>query len=137
MELDLNLSPPSGLVAHGAISPSLDEITAAGAPDEFKVDGESVLLGHGQIGARLRGRRWSLAEGIGLPLGVFLGLVAGGVRVSMCSFSELANVGIMAIGICKPALSVVEAFTGEGLEQVPALNERRLFRGILESGRVI
>ena len=31
-----------------------------------------------------------------------------GVRMGVCSFSELANVGIMAIGICKPALSVLK-----------------------------
>lgn len=31
-----------------------------------------------------------------------------GVRMSVCRFSELANVGIMAIGICKPALSVLK-----------------------------
>ena len=31
-----------------------------------------------------------------------------GVRMSMCRFSELANVGIVAIGICKPALSVLK-----------------------------
>jgi len=30
------------------------------------------------------------------------------VRVCMYRFSELANVGIMAIGICKPALSVLK-----------------------------
>jgi len=30
------------------------------------------------------------------------------VRMSVCRFSELANVGIMAIGICKPALSVLK-----------------------------
>lgn len=77
----------------------------------------------------------------------------------MCSFSELANVGIVAVGVCKPALSVlkgertsfkenkgkekqdvrtdIEAFTGEGLEQVPALNEGRLFRRIVESRGII
>jgi len=30
------------------------------------------------------------------------------VRVRMYRFSELANVGIVAIGICKPALSVLK-----------------------------
>ena len=47
MYLDFDLSLSSGLVAQGAISPSLDEITAAGSPDEFEVDGESVLLRDG------------------------------------------------------------------------------------------
>jgi len=49
--LDFDLSLSSGLVAHGAISPSLDEITTAGASGEFEVDCESILLCYGQIGA--------------------------------------------------------------------------------------
>jgi hypothetical protein len=31
-----------------------------------------------------------------------------GVRMCVCRFSELANVGIVAIGICKPALPVLK-----------------------------
>jgi len=42
--LDFNLSFPSSLVAHRAISPSLDEIATTGASGEFEIDGESVLL---------------------------------------------------------------------------------------------
>lgn len=34
--------------------------------------------------------------------------LTNGVRMRMSRFSELANVGIMAIGICKPALSVLK-----------------------------
>ena len=30
------------------------------------------------------------------------------VGMCVCRFSELANVGIVAIGICKPALSVLK-----------------------------
>lgn len=97
MELDLNLSLSSGLVAYCSISPSLDEVATAGAAGEFKVSGKDILLGNGEIGARLRSRCWGLSEGISLPLGVFLRLMADGVRMCMCRFSELANVGIVAV----------------------------------------
>ena len=66
--LNFNLSFSPGLVTRCAISPSLDEITAAGASGELKVDSEGILLCDGQIGARLRGGCWGLSEGIGLPL---------------------------------------------------------------------
>lgn len=50
--------------------------------------------------------RWELGRGEG-ECGKISGLTDG-VRMGMCRFSELANVGIVAVGICKPALSVLK-----------------------------
>lgn len=66
--LDLSLSFSSSLVAYRAISPSLDEIATTGTSGEFEIDGESILLCYGEIGARLRGRCRCLPKGIGFPL---------------------------------------------------------------------
>ena len=66
--LDFNLSLSSGLVAHRAISPSLNEIATASTSGELEIDGEGILFRDGEIGARLWSRCWGLAEGVGLPL---------------------------------------------------------------------
>ena len=59
-----------------------------------------------------------------------------GVRMSVCRFSELANVGIVAVGICKPALSVLkgerESFKGKKGKKKG--NVRNVRRGIYRRG---
>ena len=54
----------------------------------------------------------------------------------MCCFSELANVGIVAVGICKPALSVLkgERTSFKVNKGKKKKNVKNLHRGIYRRG---
>ena len=114
--LYFNFSFPSGLVTYRTISPSLYEIATTGTPGEFEVNGESVLFGNGQIGARFRGRRWGLSEGISLPLGGEKGVRDDGTREGGRE-KDRTNIGVL-LGFIAYEGRVSDGNRGEGREGI-------------------